>query len=113
MSDRRLYFFLTNEIDKIVRIYFPVSTYQIIDAFVQMTPVGTLREILQVLQSDRQAYNIYPGDYLELDIRYGHVTFIIDLCGHRREERFYKDFVIEVLSDYLEAFDSMMEKCSR
>lgn len=113
MSHRRWYFISTNEIDRIVRIHFPVSTYEIIDAFFQLTSVGTLREILQVLQSGRQVYHTYPGDYLELDICYDRVTFIIDCCGHRWEERLYIDSMTELLSDYLEAFDSMMEECSR
>lgn len=113
MSHRRWYWISTNEIDKIVRIYFPVSTYEIIDAFFQMTPVGALREILRVLESGRKVYHTYPGDYLELDIFYGKITFIIDCCGHRWEERFYIDSMTELFSDYLEAFDSMMAECSR
>ena len=109
---KKNYFLRKNEIDKIVEIFYPVSSYNIINTFIQMVTLSDLKNILDILKnsSNLKSSLKISFEYITLIINASKVELIIDVIGNRASCVYYDDEFQNVLSDYIEEYEKMINK---
>lgn len=109
---KKNYFLSKNEIDKIIKICYPVSDFNIINTFIQMVTLSDLKNVLDILKnvSDSNTNLKINFQYSTLIINKTRVELIIDVLGNRASCVYYDDEFKNVLSDYIEEYEKMINE---